>query len=308
METTNKKTVSRGLFFGMFAVLTLTCGILVYEYQNVKTESRQFFDQSHTYQGQLLSLSDSLESKKNELAFFKGRNADLDKVVADKQTEIDLQKQKIRALVLSGKATNRELNEARVLIAQYENVLADLNSQITKLHQLNDQLALENSTLSNELLVEKEMSATLNTKNSALNKKVEIASLLPVSNIELNAVKKRNNGKDMKVRKAKNTEALKITFETGENQVLDAGNVSVYVRIINPKGETIAVNDMGSGLVNESQSGTPMLYTQKADIDWHNASKKVTLYWGENIKDPGVYKVELLQNGYLIGKSEIKLS
>jgi len=80
METTNKKTVSRGLFFGMFAVLTLTCGILVYEYQNVKTESRQFFDQNHTYQGQLLSLSDSLETKKNELAFFKGRNADLDKV------------------------------------------------------------------------------------------------------------------------------------------------------------------------------------------------------------------------------------
>jgi hypothetical protein len=51
-----------------------------------------------------------------------------------------------------------------------------------------------------------------------------------------------------------------------------------------------------------------MLYTQKADIDWRNASKTVTLYWGQNIKDPGVYKVELLQNGYLIGKSEIKLS
>jgi hypothetical protein len=194
------------------------------------------------------------------------------------------------------------------MVAQYENVLADLNAQITKLHQVNDQLASENSTLSNELFSEKQLSAKLNDKNNSLSKKVEIASLLPVSNIELNAVKKRNNGKDMKVRRAKNTEALKISFETGENQVLDAGNVSVYVRIINPKGETIAVNDMGSGLMNESQSGKPMLYTQKADIDWNNASKTVTLYWGQNIKYPGVYKVELLQNGYLIGKSEIKLS
>jgi|APTNR8051073442_1049403.scaffolds.fasta_scaffold20284_1 hypothetical protein len=308
METTNKKTVSRSLFFGMFALLTLTCGILVYEYQSVKTQSKQFFDQNNTFQGQLLSLSDSLESKKNELNLFKGKNADLDKLVADKQTEIDIQKQKIRSLILSGKATNKELNEARLLVTQYENVLADLNAQITKLHEQNDQLMAENSTLSNELLTEKELTASLNNTNNTLSKKVEIASLLPVANIELNAVKKRNNGKDMKVRKAKNTEALKISFDTGENQVLDAGNVSVYVRIINPKGETIAVNDMGSGLLSESQSGTPILYTQKANIDWQNTNKKVTLYWGENVSSPGVYKVELLQNGYLIGKSEIKLS
>ncbi len=308
METTNRKTVSRGLFWAMFAVLTLTCALLVQQFYTAKTDNTQLLEKHHDFQSKLLNLSDSLEMKKQELVFFKGKNEDLDKLIADKQTEIDIQKQKIRALILQGKASEKELAEARKLVAQYENVLADLNGQINALHAKVELLASENTQLSGALESEKNVNAVLSGQNTLLSKKVEVASLLPVANIEFNAVKKRNNGKDMAVKKAKNAEALRISFETGENKVLDPGKVDVYVRIINPKGETIAVNDLGSGIIQDLQSGTPLLYTQKAEIDWRQANKTVTLYWSENIKTPGVYKVELLQNGHLIGRNEIRLS
>jgi hypothetical protein len=40
---------------------------------------------------------------------------------------------------------------------------------------------------------------------------------------------------------------LKISFATGENKVLEPGNLALYLRIINPKGETITAADQGSG-------------------------------------------------------------
>jgi hypothetical protein len=68
--------------------------------------------------------------------------------------------------------------------------------------------------------------------------------------------------------------------------VLDPGNLSLYVRIINPKGETIAVTDKGSGTIATADSDNPVQYSKKADIDWDQKGKKVVLYWGPTTARP----------------------
>ncbi|HWB62086.1 MAG TPA: MBG domain-containing protein, partial [Chitinophagales bacterium] len=100
---------------------------------------------------------------------------------------------------------------------------------------------------------------------------------------------------------------LKVSFETGDNKVLETGPLSLFVRVLTPKGETISVADQGSGTLKDASTGTDIQYTKKADIDWTQANKKVEVYWSQNIKDAGTYKVEIYQSGYLIGKGQVEL-
>ncbi len=76
---------------------------------------------------------------------------------------------------------------------------------------------------------------------------------------------------------------------------------------MNPKGETISVDNQGSGTLQLAESNTQVRYSTKADIDWQQINKNVAVYWKKNISTAGIYKVEIYQSGYLIGKGEVKL-
>lgn len=93
-------------------------------------------------------------------------------------------------------------------------------------------------------------------QNKGLSKTVEVGSLLQLTQVQVEGVKQRLNGRDRAVRNAKAAESLKISFETGENKILPAGPVSLYVRVINPRGETISVENQGSGTLQLTESGT----------------------------------------------------
>ena len=131
--------------------------------------------------------------------------------------------------------------------------------------------------------------------------------MLQLSKVDVEAIKMRHNGKEVQVKRVKAAEELKISFETGKNKVLDPGTLSLYVRIINPKGETISVTDQGSGMISLADSPNPVQYSKKADIDWDQNNKKVIVYWGQNITDPGTYKVQVYQKGYMVGEGAVKL-
>ena len=85
------------------------------------------------------------------------------------------------------------------------------------------------------------------------------------------------------------------------------GTVSLYVRVINPKGETISVTNQGSGTLPLAESSTQVQYSTKADIDWNQTNKKVVVYWKQFISSAGTYKVEIYQSGYLVGNGQVSL-
>jgi len=140
-----------------------------------------------------------------------------------------------------------------------------------------------------------------------LSQKVVLGSLLQLKQVDVNGIKQRQNGKETTVRYAKAAESMKVSFETGQNAVLNNGPLSLYVRIVNPRGETISVVDQGSGTFQLAKSGTQLQYTKRADIDWNQTSKKVSVYWTQNISTAGIYHVEVYQSGYLIGQGQVKL-
>ena len=125
--------------------------------------------------------------------------------------------------------TKAELGEAKGMITAYEASISDLQKRVAEQSAQNQQLTSENQQLTTDLTSEKKTSSDLNAQNIALSKKVEIGSLLKLAKVDVAGVKERQNGKETTVRNAKAAESLRISFATGENMVLSAGPLSLYV-------------------------------------------------------------------------------
>jgi hypothetical protein len=307
MESNEKTAVSKKAYVATIALLILiNCGTLYLLY----TTSEQKMDvvtQRTALQKDFKNLSDTLDVKKTQIEQYIGRNEDLDKTIADNQALIEREKKVIADLLRKNNLSTAELAKAKGMIAMYEASIADMTCQINDLTAQNHDLSNQNHDLAQNLDQERVNTAHLTDVNKGLSAKVETGSLLQLAKVDVEGIKKRHNGKEVVVKRVKATDELKISFETGGNKVLDPGMLSLYVRIINPKGETIALADQGSGTIPMAGSPDPVQYSKKADIDWDQRSKKVVLYWSQNISDPGTYKVQVYQKGYVVGEGAVKL-
>jgi hypothetical protein len=309
METNQNGAEGRKkLYIGAIVVLMLINTVTLYFLFSENKEKTDLTSQQMSLQADFRSLTDTLSVKNDAIEQFRGKNAELDKAIVEKQGMLDKQKKEIQHLLAKGKLTNAELAKAQGLIAEYKTSISDMTAKVDELTKQNAELTAQNTKLSTDLTSEKQTTSQLTEQNTGLSKKVEVGSLLPIAKVDVEAIKTRGNGKEVAVKRAKVAEKLKISFETGENKVLDPGNVSLYVRIINPKGETIALSDQGSGTMQAAESNEQIQYTKKADIDYDQSNKKVTIYWSNNIKDEGTYKVEVYQRGHVVGTGKVTLS
>lgn len=298
---------NKKVYIAIIALLLLINGVALYLLYSENKAKKDLGDQKIALENDFKNLTDTLDAKKMELEAFRGKNAELDSVITAQQNEIDNQKKTISSLFAKGKMTSSELAKAKEMIAQYEASIAAMKQQIEQLTADKQKLTAENQQLSTDLNAEKQTTAALNQDLAIKNKKVELGSLLQLRNIEVLGIKKKSNGKEVDVNRVKQVESLRVSFETGDNKVLENGNVSLFVRIINPKGETISVADQGSGTFKMADSGDNVQFTKKADFDWNQSNKKVVVYWSQNIKDAGTCKVEVYQSGYLIGQGQVAL-
>jgi len=308
METNQTGATNKRVYISAIVVLLLINMFTLYMFFSTKSAKEDIGSQKTALEMQFKDLSDTLFVRSGELEQFTGKNAELDKTIADNQMKMDNQKTEIKRLLSKNKLSASELAKAQTLIAQYQSNITDMTAKLDQLSHENQELTASNQRLSTDLTTEKGTTAQLSETNKGLSKKVEVGSLFQIAKVDVAAVKTRSNGKEVEVRKAKAAQNLRIKFETGENKVLDPGTVPLYVRIINPKGETISVADQGSGTMQTAESTEPVQYTKKADIDYNQTNKTVVVYWGKNIQQPETYKVELYQNGHVIGQGAVELS
>ncbi len=306
MET-NQGEGNKKLYIGIIIVLLLLNAGTLYLYLTTNKAKADLSDQKMALESDFKNLTDTLDSRKMELEQYRGKNAELDEQITAKQEEIEQQKKTIAGLFAKGKMTGKELAAAKEKLAEYQVSIDELKKKVEELTQQNEQLTNQNQQLSTDLNTEKQTTSQLSEQNQGLSKKVALGSLLQLQGLQVTGIKKKGNGKEVDVKKLKQVESLKISFETGENKVIDAGNLSLYVRIINPKGETISVADQGSGTLKLAESGQDVQYSKKADIDYSQSNKKVSIYWSQNLNVAGTYKVEVYQSGYAIGLGQVDL-
>lgn len=253
---------------------------------------------------------DSLNTEQSSLkADFEAASAKIDQLVSQ-NAKIDslLQKDKaamgrlqgqIRTLLSKKNATEAELEQARVLIATLNDKTKEYEARIAELEKENTILTGKNKVLTQE------RDSTV-TQNIAIK---QLASVLHASNIKLEAIKVKRNGKEKETKKAKKADVLRVTFDIDENRIAESGTKMVYLRIAAPDGTVLNNPANGSGMMTTTK-GDHLSYTLSKGIPLttNQPLKNIIIDWKqEGDYTKGNYKIEVYNDGYKIGGGEVNL-
>ncbi len=265
----------------------------------------------------------------SELEDQKGKSAALDQRIAEQEGELKKQKNRIGALISKERNTREDLENARLqinsLITQQDNFIAEIGALKRDKEQLtvrNTQLSEEQKILREEvktervsnqgLLAEKAVlvseKSELEDVREQLTAKVNLGSIISVGSVDVTGWKLKKSGKAVERNAAKSIDRLKICYAINNNAVVEAGDETFYVRLINPRGETMAVESLGSGVMNNKATGEEVRYTKSKDVEYNNVSMNSCMHWEPGTAfEKGNYKVQVYNKGYLSGAGEFTL-
>lgn len=309
------------------AILILLAGnafLLYNSYQkdSVIAEQTQGLDEAEKLK---VELEKQYYEALSELEEMRGSNEELNSLIEKQKSELEDQKNKVSRLIRNGKDLKSARAEIKNMNAQLDNYVTEINNLKAQNEQLANQNVALNSTntalqenlstartMNEELATEKATLASekenLQKNNQALSAKVDIASVVKVGEVNVTGFKSKSNGKAVKKKYAKNIDHLKVCFNTMENQVTEPGNESFFVRIINPLGETLAVETLGSGVMKSGATGEQIRYTQVKELDYNRDEQTLCMIWQPNIPfTKGAYEVEVYNKGHMSGKGGFTL-
>ena len=250
-----------------------------------------------------------------QLEDLEGENAGLDSLLESKKEELRQNKEYIASILSKQNASVAELREARSMIAQLTSQRKSLEQAVDSLKSLNIELERDNIALLQEKEIIKhtldsvaEDASRLEIENIDLLKERDLASILSTNNIEAKGIKIKGQDKESDAKRASATDKIKICFDLLENKIAKEGPTPIHIRLIGPNGTTMALQALGSGTFEDATNGTEMQYTYKISPNFEKEGKSVCSYWDQNTAyASGDYKVEVYQNGYLIGTSGFSL-
>lgn len=311
-------------FIVAIAILAIAAiGLLVttISQNQAKTEMSNKYNESEKLKA---DLEKQYYSALSELEEMKGSNEELNAFIEQQKEELTSQKNRIDDLLKDSKNLSAARGELKNLRAQVQQYVAEIN----QLKQQNEELSANVNTLTEEkttlesnleqqrtaytesesaraaLVSEKE---TLEKDRATLSSKVNFASVIKVSGIEVQGLRAKNGGKFSKERQAKDVDQLQICFNTTVNEVAEAGNEMYHIRVIDPQGVTLSVEDLGSGVFKSSNS-EELAFTTAKEFDYNQNASQLCTNWAPNQPfTKGTYKVEVYNKGYLAGSTSFSL-
>lgn len=293
------------------------------------------YKQQGTIDTQTVELADlgtakqELEEQYNlaltDLDEMKGNNTELNAMIENQKTELTRSKSRIGRLLKDSKNLAAAREEIALLVSQRDEYVA----QIVQLQEENQGLVNTNRTLSDEkesltanvqqkssLIDEMESEKAVlmsqknevDSKNAELSAKVNIASVIKTRNIDVSGWKIKKSGVAAQRKSAKNVDYVQVCLDTYENEVAEMGSETFFIRVVNPTGETMAVESLGSGVLEKSVSGDKVRYTKASEVDYDQTSVKTCLDWNPGTAFvSGKYIIEVYNKGFLSGKGTFEL-
>jgi ABC-type transporter MlaC component len=262
----------------------------------VQQQSKQSFDSLSTEQATLKADFDAASVRIDQLV---SENTKLDSALQNSKTAMSKLQSQIRGILNKKNATQAELEQAKLLIASLSDKTKEYESRIAELEQANTILTGENKLLT------KERDSTV-TQNIAIK---QLASVLHASNIQLEAVRLKRNGKEKETSKARKADVLRMSFDIDENRIAESGSKLLHIRIMAPDGTTLNSAANGSGMITTAK-GDHLSYTLSKSISLTQNQKVagITADWNQNGDyTKGVYTIEIYHEGYSIGTGQVTL-
>ena len=228
------------------------------------------------------------------------QNTQLSGDLLTKTNEIQKLKSNIGNILKKQNATNKELAEAKTLIAELNTKVTGLVSDLEKAQADNKQLTAKNEDLTNQ-------NSTLNTNLSSTTKEKErlqdIGSTLHASTFNIESLRVREDGSERKTTNAKRANTIRISFQLDKNKITPSGNQDIYVCLTSPEGKFI-----GDASFSTREDGQ-RTYSNKLTVQYvQNAVLPVNFDIKQSAKlTEGEYKVEVYNNGFKIGEGKTTL-
>jgi FtsZ-binding cell division protein ZapB len=300
-----KQRDNRAIIYGLLTLLLLgSWGYIIWD----KTKAKETIAAKDLQITNLDSAKNSLQSEYNaaltRLDDMTGKNAKLDSLLKRDEAQIAEKNRRIKQLLTKQNATEAELREARQLIGELNGRIDGYVMEIEKLKGENLQLTQDKQQLTTEKeQLTSEKTALTETKTK-LEEKVDIASTLNASNINIVAINEKRGGREKQTDVAKRVDKLKVSFDVF-NRIAEPGEKDVYVVITDPEGKVVSNEALGSGKFTTREEGEK-LFTQKNTVVFATAQKvTVDVSWKPNSNFArGEYKIEIYNNGFKIGEAK----
>ena len=226
-------------------------------------------------------------------------NNSLNTQLAEKNTEIGKLKTEIRTILNKKNASASELARAKKLIDELNEKISGLEADVARLTTENQALTNDKVVLTQEKEKLTQDLATTTEVKQNLEKKVDVASTLNASNISITPVDVRKNGKEKVSSTAKRVDKLVVSFDV-TNRIAEPGTTDVYVVVIGPDGTPM---NSGGETFTTREDGDKN-FTAKLPVEIETAKKKnVEFAFAPGNKfQQGSYKIQIYQNGFLIGE------
>ena len=304
MENNNQKSGNKAILIVLALLLVGSIGFNIYQFSDKNKMMTEMQSKIDTVYIEKTKIQETLDITSADLSKYKGISDSLDKVVGEKQAELEDMEKKIKNLqsvVKKDASKQKELNDA---IAEYKKKLEDALDQI-------DQLVLENTKLKGENQSLTTQVNDLSEVKTNLENKVNTASILKVEYVKVKAFKKKLLGDGTtETSMAKKATTLSVCFTVLDNKIAQSGEKQALVRIIAPDNHVIGDKTQGSGTFNRVDSpNVETMYTLAVPFNYNNDKTNLCGDWHENNKSftEGTYTVEIYVDKILVSSSKFVL-
>ena len=278
------------IFYGIIAFLVIAVAFFGYKY---KSESNEL-----TYiQNKLTIEKDSLRLELLDLS------VDYDSLRSENDTmnlKLDVEKAKIDKLLAMRKDNLSTIRTYRKELGTLRVIMKDYIREIDSLSQANIALVQENKQVKSTLSRFKQNNAKLSEEKDKLTSTVETASKLTAKDIVVIPQDKRSREKYSYSRVVK----LRTCFVIRENPIIEAGDKTIYIKIIRPDGITLTSTEVST--IEFEGKNIPV--SARRVITYENKDIDVCIFWNNNGElIPGNYTAEVYTDDLFLGKTTFVL-
>lgn len=194
---------------------------------------------------------------------------------------------------------------------RYKQKYASLQKEMDDLLTLNDSLRVENSYLATSLdstrvrLEERTIfTDSLLVQNNALAEVVENASILNTVDLKGYGVIERTSGKLIPTERASRADKIRVCFTVAKNVLVQAGDQELYVQVIDPKSNTLGLNEQ------VSFEDKTINYSIVSKFNYESANLNICEFVaskGQDKFEKGRYIVNIFNEKDLVSTSEFTL-
>ena len=300
-------------------------GYLWYQGSNQQKQNVKLQDEFFELEKVQTELDQDYQAALDRLETLRGTNKALNTQIDKQKSELSAQKEKINNLIWVkrelGKAkdeianlniiADQSVNELNILKVKYDAIAARAanleKEKETLVQAVNQERSLKEELEEAKAVLVSE-SASLVKDNTVLSTKVDMAEAIKINYMEFQGYEVKDNGDLKKKSKGKDIDLLRTCFRTETNLVTASGDKTFYIRYISPLGQSLVIEDMGSGVLKNKLDGESVRYTTSTTIEYNNEDTEACIDWRPSLQLPkGPYIVEMYHNGFLVGKGDFTL-